>query len=170
MKIAFISGLCIIALLCAGCAATGSRQENSAPDAGKSPPAGESVSKGVKKPRTPAAKPPQPIDGSVPNADKKPQTNQQRLPDVIVPASYPQRALDNGIEGYVILEYTITKSGSLQDVVVIDSSPPGYFEEAALRAATKFRYDPIIVNGEPIDVPRAQYKMLFKLEYLRPRS
>jgi protein TonB len=88
---------------------------------------------------------------------------------VLVPAYYPQKALDMGVEGYVILEFTVTRTGSLQDIVVIESSPPGYFEDAALKAATGFRYEPRIVNGEPVDVPRAQYKMVFKLEYLRPK-
>jgi hypothetical protein len=39
-----------------------------------------------------------------------------------------------------------------------------------LKAATQFLYEPRLVNGEPVDAPRAQYKMIFKLEYLRPKS
>lgn len=171
MKITFISGLCIIALLCAGCAATGSDKKDSGADAGKAPQAaGESVSKTAKKPRPKPVKPPQPLDESLTKSDAKPQATQQWLPTVFVPAFYPQKALDKGIEGHVTLEFTVTRTGSLQDVVVIDSSPPGYFEEAALKAATQFRYEPRIINGEPVDVPRAQYKMIFKLEYLRPKS
>lgn len=169
MKTTFISGLCIIALLCAGCAATGSDKKDSGSDAGKTAQAaGESVSKTAKKPRPKPAKPPQPLDESAGSEAK--QTGRQWLPTVFVPAFYPQKALDKGIEGHVTLEFTVTKTGSLQDVVVIDSSPPGYFEEAALKAATQFRYEPRLVNGEPVDVPRAQYKMIFKLEYLRPKS
>jgi TonB family protein len=116
------------------------------------------------------SEPPHPLDTSVAKSDKKLQTRDLGLPNVIVPAFYPLKALDQGIEGYVLLEFAVTKTGSLQDIVVIESSPPGYFEEEALRAASQFHYQPKIVKGEPVDVPRAQYKMLFKLENLRPRQ
>jgi periplasmic protein TonB len=171
MKITFIAGLCIVALLCAGCAATDGRKDGSAQDTNRPlQPPGDSASKDGKKPRTKATKPPQPLDGGLSKGDTGPQTDQQWQPNVIVPANYPRKALDMGIEGYVLLEYTVTRTGSLKDIVVIDSSPPGYFEEAAMRAATEFRYNPRIVNGEPVEVPRSRYKMIFKLEYIRPRS
>jgi periplasmic protein TonB len=171
MKSTFIAGLCIIALLGAGCASTGGKNDDSGRDAVQPPqPPGDSVAKGGKKPRTNAAKPPQPRDGGVSKDDTEPQTDRHWQPNVIVPANYPSKALDLGIEGYVLLEYTVTQTGSLKDIVVIDSTPPGYFEESAMKAATEFRYQPRIVNGEPVDVPRSRYKMIFKLEYIRPRS
>jgi TonB family protein len=170
MKPVFAAWLGLGLLLSAGCASTDNRKEDSGPDAGTPPqPREDSAATRAKKPKPHAAKPAQPLDGGASKADQTPQTRQPWLPNVLVPAYYPQKALDMGVEGYVILEFTVTRTGSLQDIVVIESSPPGYFEDAALRAATGFRYEPRIVNGEPVDVPRAQYKMVFKLEYLRPK-
>jgi TonB family protein len=126
------------------------------------------VSKPVTQP-TDTTKPPQAPHKSVSKADTKPQID-TRLPNVTVPVIYPQRALDQGIEGYVTLEFNVTKTGTLENIKVIDSSPPGYFEQEALRAASQFRYEPKIVNGQPVDIPRAQYKMLFALKYLRPQK
>lgn len=169
-----------IALLFAGCASTGGKDDASSPDAGK-PDASKSAVKPAKRPdagvRKVKEKPPaderpevkeSPAD-EPPEVEKKIQTRDLGMPTVVVPADYPREALDMGVEGYVILEFTVTKTGSLKDIKVIDSSPHGYFEHAAINAAYKFRYDPKIVNGEPVEVPRAQYKMLFKLEYLRSR-
>jgi TonB family protein len=171
MKTVFAAWLGLGLLLSAGCASTDNRKaDDSEPKvSAPAPPVKKRVAKGEQKPKPHAAIPAQPLDGGASKADQTPQTRQPWLPNVLVPAYYPQKALDMGVEGYVILEFTVTRTGSLQDIVVIESSPPGYFEDAALRAATGFRYEPRIVNGEPVDVPRAQYKMVFKLEYLRPK-
>ncbi|HEX5055637.1 MAG TPA: TonB family protein [Gammaproteobacteria bacterium] len=126
------------------------------------------ASKPIAPPANVSTPPPQPPHKSAPKTDKKSQTD-PRLPNVTVPIIYPQIALDQGIEGYVLLEFNVTKTGTLQNIKVIDSTPPGYFEQEALRAASQFRYEPKIVNGEPVEVPRAQYKMIFELKYLRPR-
>ena len=85
------------------------------------------------------------------------------LPIVKVAPVYPRRALTRGIEGYVLLEFTVTKSGAVADPIVIEADPPGIFDRAAIQAALKFKYKPKVVNGEPIDVAGVRNRITFEL-------
>ncbi len=85
------------------------------------------------------------------------------LPIVKVAPVYPRRAQTRGIEGHVLLEFTVTKTGAVRDPVVIESEPPGIFDRAAVQAAEKFKYKPKVVNGEPIDVAGVRNLITFEL-------
>lgn len=85
------------------------------------------------------------------------------LPIVKVEPQYPRRALDRGIEGYVIVEFTVTKAGTTRDIRVVESEPSGIFDSAAAKAAEKFKYKPRVVDGQPIEVPGVQNKITFKI-------
>ena len=71
-------------------------------------------------------------------------------PLVRVPAEYPLAALSRGIEGYAIVRFTVTESGSVADPEILRSEPPGYFERSALRAVSRFKYQPQFVDGKPV--------------------
>lgn len=86
------------------------------------------------------------------------------LPIVKVAPVYPRRALTRGLEGYVLLEFTVTHTGAVRDPVVIEADPPNVFERAAIRAALKFKYKPKVVNGEAIEVAGVRNLISFKLE------
>lgn len=86
------------------------------------------------------------------------------LPIVKVSPSYPQRALRRGIEGYVVVEFTVTANGSVKDPRVVEADPPNVFNQAALRAAKKFKYKPKTVNGEPVAVEGVRNIIRFKLD------
>jgi protein TonB len=86
------------------------------------------------------------------------------LPIVKVNPVYPRRAQTRGIEGYVILEFTVTRLGTVLNPVVIEAKPPGIFDRAATNAALKFKYKPKVVNGEAIDVAGVLNKITFELE------
>ncbi len=91
-------------------------------------------------------------------------TDGEYLPIVKVQPMYPRRAAERGIEGYVLIEFTVTALGTVENPVVIEAEPPGYFERAALNAARKFKYRPKVVNGEPIPVSGVRNKITFELE------
>lgn len=86
------------------------------------------------------------------------------LPIVKVAPVYPRRAVDRGIEGYVIVEFTVTKTGAVRDPRVVEYEPSTIFNKAAIEAALKFKYKPRIVNGEPIEVHGVLNKITFQLE------
>lgn len=85
------------------------------------------------------------------------------LPIVKVNPQYPRRAQTRGIEGYVLLEYIVTKTGAVRDPVVIEAKPPGIFNRAAINAALKYKYKPKVVNGEPIDVAGVKTRISFEM-------
>ncbi len=86
------------------------------------------------------------------------------LPIVKVAPIYPRRAQTRGITGYCIVEYTVTKSGSIRDPQPVDCLPAGIFERASVKAALKFKYKPRVVDGEPIEVAGVQNKFTYELE------
>ena len=77
--------------------------------------------------------------------------------------AYPRKAQRKGIEGYVVLEYTVSKEGFVKNPTVVDSNAPGIFDKAALDAAQKYRYLPMIVSGVPIDVPGVKTRITFEM-------
>jgi protein TonB len=86
------------------------------------------------------------------------------LPIVKVAPVYPRRALQRGIEGFVIVEFTVTTSGSVRDPVVVEANPAGIFEQAAMDAALKFKYKPRVVNGVATEVGGVQNRITFQME------
>lgn len=86
------------------------------------------------------------------------------LPIVKVQPVYPRRALSRGIEGYVIVEFTVTKQGTTKDIKVVEANPSGVFDRAAVQAAAKFKYKPRVIDGQPIEVPGVQNKITFEIE------
>lgn len=85
------------------------------------------------------------------------------LPIVKVAPIYPRRAQSRGIEGFVIVEFTVAKNGAVKNPTVVDAQPEGIFEKAALEAASKFKYKARVVDGEPVEVAGVQNKITFKL-------
>ncbi len=87
------------------------------------------------------------------------------LPIVKVAPVYPRRAQQRGIEGYVLVEFTVTKQGGTKDIVVIESDPASsIFHSAAKKATSKFKYKPRTEDGKAIEVPGVRNKIIFKLE------
>ena len=90
------------------------------------------------------------------------------LPIVKVQPRYPNRALSRGIEGFVIVEFTVTRSGAVRDPVVIEAQdsrgkPTTIFNSSALKAALKFKYKPRVIDGEPVEVPGVRNKITFAI-------
>lgn len=86
------------------------------------------------------------------------------LPIVKVAPVYPRRALQRGIEGFVIVEFTVTKQGAVRDPIVVEAQPQGIFEQAAMDAAMKFKYKPRVVNGEATEVSGVQNRISFQID------
>ena len=86
------------------------------------------------------------------------------VPIFQVPPVYPRRALERGIEGCVMLKFTVTKVGSTKDPSVEWAVTPGIFDRAAMRSALKYKYKPQIRDGEAIEVPNVRTVVIFKIE------
>ena len=86
------------------------------------------------------------------------------LPIIKVQPIYPRRALARGLEGFVLLEFVVTETGSVRDPVVIEAQPPGIFDRAAINAALKFKYKPKMVDGKPVAVAGVRNNIKFELK------
>jgi TonB family protein len=63
---------------------------------------------------------------------------------------YPTVALRDQIEGWVELGFTITETGAVREIEVLDSAPRGVFESAASEALGSWRFKPRLANGLPV--------------------
>ncbi len=99
------------------------------------------------------------------------------LPIVKVQPVYPRRALSRGLQGWAIVEFTVSPQGTVVDPVVVNNcawtrpasagpcedSPNGVFDSAAVRAALKFKYKPKVIDGEPVETAGVQNRIVFEL-------
>ena len=85
------------------------------------------------------------------------------LPLVKVQPIYPRRAAARGMSGWVLVEFTVTVTGAVRDVRVIESTD-AVFERAAIQAALRFKYRPRVVDGTPMEVTRVQHYIRFEIE------
>ena len=77
---------------------------------------------------------------------------------------YPQRLRARGIEGWVVVSFTITETGATTDAVVLESSPPGVFDAAALRAIARYKYHPQLIAGRPVAMPGVTMRIVFEMD------
>ena len=92
--------------------------------------------------------------------------SEARMPiPFLTPApEYPQRALARGVEGWVLVQFTISAAGGVWNPRVVNADPPGVFDAAALRAVMRYRYRPQIVAGVPTPTPGMLLRIYFELE------
>ena len=85
------------------------------------------------------------------------------VPIVRVQPQYPLRASERGIEGWVEVEFTISKLGTVKDPVVLNSHPSSIFDRSALKAIKKWKYNPKIEDGEPVERSGVKVRLKFDL-------
>ena len=68
---------------------------------------------------------------------------------VNVDPEYPEEAQSARIEGVVILEIVIGVDGRVIQTQVIESVPG--LDQAAIDAASQWQYEPVLLNGEPVE-------------------
>jgi protein TonB len=84
------------------------------------------------------------------------------VPIVQIPPLYPPRALRAGIQGVVTAEFTITAEGLVRDIEIVAADPPKVFDRAVRRALRRWKFRPIIADGQAAE-RRARKDIHFKL-------
>ena len=69
--------------------------------------------------------------------------------------------MQQGVGGYVDVEFTVSSAGTVKDARVIGAEPRSVFEEAALRAVRRWRYNPKIENGVAVERLGVQTRFRF---------
>jgi periplasmic protein TonB len=113
--------------------------------------------------------PPVTIDMPVERGDIGGQTftvgpDRDAMPIVRVNPTYPPRAAQQGIEGWVQVQFTITGTGAVKDVIVVDSSPSNIFDKASVEAVSRWRYNPKVEGAVAVDRVGVQTLLRFDLE------
>ena len=86
------------------------------------------------------------------------------VPLIRIVPDYPPRAQARGLEGWVQVQFTITATGMVKDPVVVTAEPRNIFDDAALKAIARWRYNPKVENGVPIERVGVQTRLVFHLE------
>ena len=84
------------------------------------------------------------------------------VPLVRIDPNYPMRARQRGIEGWVELMFAITETGAVADIVGTASHPGTIFNSAAVKAVSRWKYNPKIRNG--VAVAREKLQVVFPFE------
>jgi protein TonB len=77
---------------------------------------------------------------------------------------YPVIAEARGIEGYAVVEYNVTASGTTHDIRIIEAVPANVFDQAAIDAIAKYRFKPRVVNGAAVETRGLREKFIFELK------
>ena len=96
---------------------------------------------------------------------REPATDGALVPLTVVQPTYPRRAAERGIEGYILVQLTVGADGAVVpgSVQVIEASHKGLFDKEAIKAAYKFKYKPLVVNGVALESKGITYKFSFTL-------
>jgi protein TonB len=63
---------------------------------------------------------------------------------------YPPLARAAHVQGVVLLQTSIDKTGQVADVSVLSGHP--LLNDAAVEAVQQWTYQPVLLNGQPVDV------------------
>ena len=90
-------------------------------------------------------------------------TDEEPVPVNEITPEYPPLARQAGIEGEVLVEVLVDKSGNVRDVrITRPSGSSAGFEEATIKAAYQTKWKPAISNHQPVAV-RVSYSVRFRL-------
>ena len=76
--------------------------------------------------------------------------------------NYPYRAMQAGVEGWVELGFTVKADGNVTNVKIVNSAPAATFDQAASKAVSKLRYQPVIQDGKAVAVD-TQVRVVFRI-------
>jgi protein TonB len=90
-------------------------------------------------------------------------SDREEMPLVRVDPEYPPRALSRGIEGWALIEFSVTPAGTTKDVKSIQAQPPGIFDQSAVRAVASWKYNPKVEGGTAVERRGMRVLLSFKI-------
>ena len=79
------------------------------------------------------------------------------------PPEFPRQASEKSLTGWVDVQFLVRSDGSVSDVSVVGADPVGVFETPAMDAVRKWKYEPVMRDGKPIN-QRARVRVRFALQ------
>lgn len=90
-------------------------------------------------------------------------TDRDAIPLVRVAPDYPPRELAKGTEGWVRVRFSITPTGMVRDASVVAAEPARVFDDAALKAIARWRYNPRVEGGQAVERIGVQTVIRFEI-------
>jgi protein TonB len=77
---------------------------------------------------------------------------------------YPRRAMQRKIQGHVVVQFLVDKDGrvDIDSLKFVEENPEGIFSNNVRKAVRKWRFNPMMQNGQPIAF-RTQQRFEFSL-------
>lgn len=108
--------------------------------------------------------------GAVANAEAQPVSQEPEMVGInaltrtkYVAPKYPRNAMRRDVTGFVDVGMTVARDGSVYNVSVLSAKPEDTFDEAALEAVQQWEFEPVIVDGQPVE-RRTAVRMAFELQ------
>jgi protein TonB len=73
---------------------------------------------------------------------------QDRERTSVAAPDYPRGAERRGVEGYAVVQYTVTPDGTVENPTVVEAQPEGVFDRAVLHAIEAWSYAPASASTE----------------------
>lgn len=87
--------------------------------------------------------------------------NTELIPVYVASPDYPRKA--KGSSGYAVVTVTVTETGAVSNVALLEESPANKgFGKSALKAAKKLKYTPCLVEGVAVPVHGVKYKFSYE--------
>jgi TonB family protein len=83
------------------------------------------------------------------------------LPLLRVDPHHPPQAQQTRLEGWVQVRFTVSSAGSIEDAGVVESSDR-VFEKSALQAIAKWKFQPSLRAGKPVETPDQRVVLRFQ--------
>jgi len=83
-----------------------------------------------------------------------------------IPPQYPYRARRMNISGEVRIQFEVGRDGSVSQIEILESAPPGVFDDAVLAAVSRWRFQPGELMGDAVRT-RMTRTIVFNLEESR---
>ena len=80
------------------------------------------------------------------------------------PPVYPASAVSRGIQGFVVVGFSVNGAGGVFDPYILESEPAKVFDRSALRAVLKFKYKAKMVNGKNVSIDGQRYLFTYELD------
>ncbi|MCG7496019.1 energy transducer TonB [Vibrio sp. Of7-15] len=103
------------------------------------------------------------VNLSLPSMDSIGQ-NQQVMPLYRVEPKYPPKAMRQGLEGQVVLSFTIDEQGKTTDIKLVEAKPSRMFVRPAIRALKRWKYQPKMEAGKAVKQFGQTVTLEFKID------
>jgi protein TonB len=87
--------------------------------------------------------------------------SQQAVPIYRREPTYPRKALQRNMGGYVVLSFDISPKGRPENIAVVEAKPAQIFNREAMKALKYWQYQPLMVSG----VAQTQTNQRVRLEF-----